>query len=157
MIAKELELTFNRSLEVARARRHDMVTLEHLLYAILDDDYGAEILRACGADLDELRKQLDEYLDTLDQVPDGRAFELEQTLGVTRMLRRAAIHVQSSGKKEIDAGDVLAAMYREPESQAVYLLSQQGVSRLDILEFISHGVSSVGEEPAHLVGGEEDE
>jgi len=158
MIAKELEIVFNNAVAEARKRRHDMVTLEHLLFSMLSDRYSTEVLRACGADLMLLRKDLEDYLGGVPQVPEDKEFELEQTMAVTRVLRRAAIHVQSSGKKEIDAGDVLAAMYREQESHAVYLLSKQGVTRLDVLEYISHGVSKVeGPEPAVPIGGDEED
>ena len=145
MIAKELEATFNLAVDDARRRRHDLVCLEHVLLALLKNQYAIEVLTACGGDLKALARDLETFLATLDTVPDDKEFEMEQTMGVTRVLRRAAVHVQSSGKKEIDAGDVLAAMYREPESHAVFLLEKQGVTRLDILDFISHGVSKAGE------------
>lgn len=156
MITRELEITFNLALSEAKKRRHDTVCIEHLLYAMLHDAKASEILRNCGADLEALKVELEAYLDGLQAVPEGREFEMEQTLAVTRILRRAAIHVQSSGKKEIDAGDVLAAMYREPESQAVYLLEKQGVTRLDILDYISHGISKVAPDDANPVGDEVD-
>ncbi len=156
MIAKHLEEVFNLAVQQARARRHDMVTLEHLLYAMLDSPEAIAVLRACGVEIERLRAELEAFLAEQSAVPEGREFELEQTMAVTRVLRRAAVHVQSAGKKEIEAGDVLAAMYREPDSQAVYLLGQHGVTRLDILEFISHGVTKMGDEPAG-VGGETEE
>ncbi|MEL6544110.1 MAG: AAA family ATPase, partial [Myxococcota bacterium] len=145
MISKELEETFNKAVEEARERRHDMVTLEHLLLAMLSNRFSVEILEACGADIGKIEEDLKEHLDGVAAVPEDRPFELEQTMAVTRVLRRAAIHVQSSGKKEIDAGDILAAMFREPESQAVYILGNQDVSRLDVLEYISHGVGKTSE------------
>ncbi len=145
MISKELEETFNKAVDEARGRRHDMVTLEHLLLAMLSNRFALEILEACGADISKIEEDLKEHLDSVAAVPEDRPFELEQTMAVTRVLRRAAIHVQSSGKKEIDAGDILAAMFREPESQAVYVLGNQDVSRLDVLEYISHGVSKSSE------------
>ena len=111
------------------------------------DNWAMEILRHCGADIDDLRIRLETYLSEQVKVPEDRDYQIEQTLGLTRVLQRAAIHVQSSGKKEMDAGDFLAAAMREPESFAVYVLSQQGVTRLDILEFISHGISKI-DEPA---------
>ena len=154
MIARELELVFNQAVHEARSRRHDMVTLEHLLFAMLSDDFSLAILRALNVDILLLRKDIGDYLNSMLKVPEDKEFELEQTMAVTRVLRRAAIHVQSSGKKEIDAGDILAAMYRENESHAVYSLSKQGVSRLDILEYISHG--STGVNPAVPVGGDEE-
>lgn len=141
MISKELEKTFNRAVGEASHRRHELVCVEHILWAMLDDAVGQEILVACGADLDKLRADLESYLAALNQLPEGAELSVEQTVAVTRILRRAAIHVQSSGKGEISAGDILAAMYREPESHAVYLLKRQEISRLDILDYISHGVT----------------
>ncbi len=161
MIAKELEATFNLAVDDARRRRHDLVCLEHLLLALLKNAYAVQVLEACGADLKLLERDLEAYLATLDTVPDDREFEMEQTMSVTRVLRRAAVHVQSSGKKEIDAGDVIAAMYREPESHAVFLLNKQGVTRLDVLEFISHGVAKTGDlagsPDIRRIEGEDDE
>ena len=155
MITRELELTFNIAVSEAKKRRHEMVTLEHVLYAMLQDRRAAEILHACGADLEKLKKDLEAYMDTLEVVPEGRDFEMDQTNGVTQVLRRAAIHVQSSGRAEIDAGDVLAAMYRQPESQAVYLLHAQDIRRINVLDYIAHGISKGGEEAsAAMVGGE---
>ncbi len=145
MISKELEKTFHRAVDEAGARRHELVCVEHILWAMLDDAIGREILTACAADIEELRNELLAYLSALNQVPEGIDLNVEQTVAVTRILRRAAIHVQSSGKSEIAAGDILAAMYREPESHAVYLLKQQDISRLDILDYISHGVSKTGD------------
>ncbi len=146
MISRELQLTFARAVTDARGRRQDMVCTEHVLRAMLDDERAADILRACGADLEELKKGLEAYLDGLDQMPER--VEVEQTIALTRVLQRAALHVQSSGKAEIEAGDILAAMFNEPESRAVYLLKKQGVTRLDIIEYISHGVAKGIFEPA---------
>lgn len=155
MITRELEATFNLAVREAERRRHDLVCLEHILLAMLQDERAVEILRNCGANIEELKKHLEEHFGTLRTVPEGVKFELEQTVAVTRVLRRAALHVQSSGKKEIDAGDVLAAMFREQDSHAVYLLQKQGVGRLDILEYISHGISKIAPPPSEA--GQEDE
>ncbi|HEY3355729.1 MAG TPA: ATP-dependent Clp protease ATP-binding subunit ClpA [Polyangia bacterium] len=141
MIGRELQLTFSRAVDDARRRRHEYITLEHLLLAVCDDPQGEDVLAACGADLDELRQQLEAHLATLETLPPGSEADVEQTVALMRVLQRAAVHVQSSGKKEIEAGDILAAMYRETESQAVFLLVGQGVTRLDILDYISHGVT----------------
>jgi ATP-dependent Clp protease ATP-binding subunit ClpA len=159
MITRELELTFNMAVREAEKRRHELVCLEHLLYAMCADERATDILRNCGADIGILKSELEEYLKTVTPVPEGEKLELEQTLAVTRVLRRAAIHVQSAGKKEIDAGDVLAAMFHEPDSHAVYILKKQGVTRLDVLDYISHGVSklSEGEESGDPSLGEGDE
>jgi ATP-dependent Clp protease ATP-binding subunit ClpA len=154
MINKELQLAFAQAVQEARQRRHEMVCLEHLLYAMLDDLGTAEILESCGVDLEQLRKQLGEYLSSIEQLPKGAEVAIEQTLAVTRVLQRAALHVQAAQKGEIDAGDVLAAMFHEPESHAVYLLKKQGVTRLDILDCISHGLGRGELEP---VGQEEPE
>ena len=132
-----------------------MVCVEHVLYAMSHDNWAMEILRHCGADIDDLRIRLETYLSEQTKVPEDRDYQIEQTLGLTRVLQRAAIHVQSSGKKEMDAGDFLAAAMREPESFAVYVLSQQGVTRLDILEFISHGISKIDEPALAHAGADE--
>ncbi len=147
MISPELQKTFTRSIQYAKQHRHELICLEHLLLSMLDDAWGAEILLQCGADLIELRSELDAYLKNLEKVPEGNEFEIEQTMALTRVLQRAAVHVQSSGKKEIDAGDILAAMYREPDSHAVFLLEKQGITRLDILDALSHGTRKTGIEP----------
>lgn len=157
MITRELELTFNLAVREAERRRHDLVCLEHILFAMLQDGRACEILKHCGADLEGLKKGLDEYLGGMQSVPDGGKLELEQTVAVTRVLRRAAMHVQSAGKKEIDAGDVLAAMYREQDSHAIFLLQQQGVTRLDILDYISHGVSKIAPDAESRSGGDGDD
>ncbi|MEC9464801.1 MAG: ATP-dependent Clp protease ATP-binding subunit ClpA [Myxococcota bacterium] len=147
MISRELEIVFNLALREAERRRHDLVCVEHVLYAMSHDAWAVEILENCGANPEDLRGKLESYLNDQQQVPEGIDFQIEQTLGLTRVLQRAAIHVQSSGKKEMDAGDFLAAVFREPESHVVYLLTEQGVSRLDVIEFISHGVSKIHGEP----------
>ena len=160
MIAKELEVTFNLAVREAEKRRHELVCVEHILWAMCHDAVATNILKQCGADVDLLKRDLEVYLGGLQQVPNSVKLQIEQTMAVTRVLRRAAIHVQSSGKGEIDAGDVLAAMYREPESHAVYLLTKQDVSRLDVLEYISHGISKIdGENPSfeNALPGAEDE
>jgi len=152
MIAKELEVVFNLAINEARRRRHEMITLEHLLLAMLEESHSRDILAHCGADISMLKAELEAYMDTIAKAPGAAAFELEQTIAMRRVLQRAAIQVQSSAKKEIDAGDILAAMYREPDSHAVYLLRKQGIERLDILDFISHGVSKIAGTDAEPAG-----
>ena len=154
MISRELEVTFNMAVREAERRRHELVCIEHILWAMTQDPHASEVLRHCGAQVKKLRTDLEAYLSALNQVDAAEELHIEQTVAVTRVLRRAAIHVQSSGKKEIQAGDLLAAMYREPESHAVYLLKQQGVTRLDILDFISHGISKI--QPTDLPGDEDE-
>src|ERR671938_113503 len=143
-ITKELESTLGLAFAEAKARRHEHVTLEHLLYALLRDPVASRLLRACGARLPELKRELEQHLqDSQPQLPDGFDRDPEQTRAFQRVLERAAMQVQSSGKETIDAGSVLVAFYRERDSHAVYLLERQGISRLDLLRTISHGAIKV--------------
>lgn len=153
MIRKELELAFAAAVREAQRRRHEMLTVEHLLYALLFDETGSRILRNCGADIEDLREQLEKFfVDKLERLPDTSKKEIIQTIGVQRVLQRALLHVQSSEKGEVDAGDVLAAILEEDDSYAVYFLKAQGVSRLDVLNFISHGSSPTGEDDGQPEG-----
>src|SRR5919204_1930022 len=143
-ITKELESTLRLAFAEAKARRHEHVTLEHLLYALLRDPVAARILRACGARLPELRRELEQHLDdSQPSLPRGAEREPEHTQAFKRVLERAALQVQSSGKEQIDGGNVLVAFYRERDSHAVYLLERQGITRLDLLRYISHGALKV--------------
>ncbi|AFT70258.1 ATP-dependent Clp protease ATP-binding subunit ClpA [Alloalcanivorax dieselolei B5] len=144
MLSKELELTLNEAFHHARSHRHEFMTVEHLLLALLDNDAALEVLRACGADLDELREALTQFIsDATPLLPDDGDDErdTQPTLGFQRVLQRAVFSVQSSGKKEVTGANVLVAIFNEQESQAVYLLNSQDVHRLDVVNFISHGVS----------------
>src|SRR5512136_2846137 len=157
-VSKELQQTLQAAVAEARRRRHEYVTLEHLLHAMTKDKVAAEVLLACGADLKLLEKELEEYLDrTLESLSASQ--DPEQTAAFQRVLQRAAWHVQGSGRNELNAGDVLVAITRERGSHAVYLLERQGVRRLDILSYISHGVSKEGGDggdgPEGEEGGEE--
>ena len=146
-ITKELESSLRLAFAEAKARRHEHVTLEHLLYALLRDPVATRILRACGARLAELKRDLEQHLqDSQPQLPDGFDRDPEQTRAFQRVLERAAMQVQSSGKETIDAGSVLVALFRERDSHALYLLEKQGVTRLDLLRFISHGALKVRDE-----------
>ena len=146
MIKKELEMAFAAAVREAQKRRHEMLTVEHLLYALLYDDMGSRILRSCGADIDELKTQLEEFFsDKIEKFAEGAAKEIIQSIGVQRVLQRAMMHVQAAEKTEMDAGDVLASIFEEEGSYAVYFLKSHGLSRLDILNYISHGVSQSGE------------
>src|SRR5512144_2304289 len=159
-VTKELQLTLQAAVAEAKKRRHEYVTLEHLLHAMTKDKVATEILLACGADLELLARELEDYLDrTLESLPN-RAQDPEQTAAFQRVLQRAAWHVQGSGRTELNAGDVLVAITRERGSHAVYLLERQGVRRLDILSYISHGIAKDGggsgdEESEGGEGGEE--
>jgi ATP-dependent Clp protease ATP-binding subunit ClpA len=142
-VSKELQQTLQAAVAEARRRRHEYVTLEHLLHAMTRDKVASEVLLACGADLKMLEKELEDYLDrTLEAL--AAAQDPEQTAAFQRVLQRAAWHVQGSGRTELNAGDVLVAITRERGSHAVYLLEKQGVRRLDILQYISHGIGKEG-------------
>jgi ATP-dependent Clp protease ATP-binding subunit ClpA len=155
-VSKELQQTLQAAVAEARRRRHEYVTLEHLLHAMTRDKVASEVLLACGADLKMLEKELEDYLDrTLEAL--AAAQDPEQTAAFQRVLQRAAWHVQGSGRTELNAGDVLVAITRERGSHAVYLLEKQGVRRLDILQYISHGIGKEGsgEDEPQEDGGEE--
>ena len=144
MFSAALELILNVALREAAARRHTHLTLEHLLYALAHDPDGEKTLAACGGDLPALRHSLDEFLGTLEQFPRGaRAREPHQTLAFQRVLQTAVLHVQSAGKDEVRFGDVLAAILQQPNSYAAELLRSQDITRLDVLNYISHGISKI--------------
>ncbi len=144
MLSKELELTLNQAFKVARDKKHEFMTIEHLLLALLDNPAAAEVLRACGVDMDRLRRDVDGFIEeTTPVIADNEERETQPTLGFQRVLQRAVFHVQSSGKKEVTGANVLVAIFSEQESQAVYFLDQQDVTRLDIVNYISHGISKV--------------
>jgi len=147
MLSKELESSLNRAFNDARDRRHEYITVEHLLLSLLDNSSANSVLQACGADLSLIRSELHEYLEKNTPIfSDVVSGEVQPTLGFQRVLQRAVFHVQSSGKKEVVGANVLVAMFGEQESQAVYLLSKQGVSRLDVVNYISHGIAKVSDE-----------
>ncbi|HTO97763.1 MAG TPA: AAA family ATPase, partial [Myxococcales bacterium] len=157
-ITKELESSLRLAFAEAKARRHEHVTLEHLLYALLRDPVASRILRACGARLPELKRDLEQHLlESQPQLPEGFDRDPEQTRAFQRVLERAAMQVQSSGKETIDAGSVLVALFRERDSHALYLLEKQGVTRLDLLRFISHGALKVRDESGLRPQGGDDE
>ena len=149
MLSNELEFCLNDAFHQAREARHEYLTVEHLLLAILDTPKVREILRACGADLAKLKQELREHIDqSTPRLDDGEEREVQPTLGFQRVLQRAVFHVQSSGKKEVGVANVLVAIFSEKQSHAVYLLNRQHVTRLDVVNYISHGLSKIGEEKA---------
>lgn len=151
MLSKELEASLNVAFNEARNKRHEYITVEHLLLALLDNSSASSVLKACGADLSRLKIELSQYLDENTPVfHDDQLGEVQPTLGFQRVLQRAVFHVQSSGKKEVTGANVLVAIYGEQESQAIYLLHQQDVNRLDIVNYVSHGISKVSEEDSHM-------
>ncbi|RME50610.1 MAG: ATP-dependent Clp protease ATP-binding subunit ClpA [Deltaproteobacteria bacterium] len=142
LIPKALRRCLLEAHEEARRRRHEFVTLEHLLYVLLQEERACEILVACGADLQALRQDLGNHLEThIEKLPKRRRVEPEQTVGVRRVLARAILHAESSEQSELDLGDILAAYFEENDSYARYLLEAQGISRLDVLNYISHGIA----------------
>src|SRR5208282_4134487 len=135
----------------------EFVCLEHLLFAMLHDVTTTTILKNCGADLDALRRKLAHYLDEqVERMPKGETVMPRYAIGVQRALQRAALHVQSSGRNEINGGNVLVAMFHETESPAYFFLQEQNVSRFDVINFISHGVSKIAAEPKEDAGGNEE-
>ncbi len=144
MLSKELEYTLNKAFKEARDRHHEFMTVEHLLLALLENPTAVEILKACGADMAKLKKDVSEFIEeTTPLIPLDDTRETQPTLGFQRVLQRAVFHVQSSGKKEVTGANVLVAIFSEQESQAVYFLSMQDIARLDVVNYISHGIPKV--------------
>lgn len=145
MLSKELELTLNLAFKEARDKRHEFMTVEHLLLALLDNSSAASVLQACGADLDHLRSELSAFVDeTTPLIPISEPHrETQPTLGFQRVLQRAVFHVQSAGKEEVTGANVLAAIFSEQDSQSVYFLKKENVTRLDVVNYISHGISKI--------------
>ncbi|MEP6864937.1 MAG: ATP-dependent Clp protease ATP-binding subunit ClpA [Deltaproteobacteria bacterium] len=144
MLSPELQATLQRAVDDVRGRRHEYLTLEHLLLAILDDPTGADIVVKCGGSVDGLRGDLTRFLDEqVDELPEGEESGPDQTLAFQRVLQRAAMHVQAAGRQQMTTGNVIASMFRERDSHAVYLLEKQGITRFDVINYISHGVSKV--------------
>jgi ATP-dependent Clp protease ATP-binding subunit ClpA len=143
MIAQELEVSLHMAFMEARQKRHEFITVEHLLLALLDNPSASEVLRACAANVDELRKLLADFVTEHTPILAGEEVDTQPTLGFQRVIQRAILHVQSSGKKEVTGANVLVAIFGEKDSHAVYFLHQKGVTRLDVVNFISHGISKV--------------
>ncbi len=147
MFSNELEYCINEVFQQARQARHEYLTVEHLLLAIIDTPKVREILRACGADLAKLKQELKDHLDqSTPRLEEAEEREVQPTLGFQRVLQRAVFHVQSSGKKEVGVANVLVAIFSEKQSHAVYLLNRQHVARLDVVNYLSHGLSKIAEE-----------
>ncbi|BCM24205.1 ATP-dependent Clp protease ATP-binding subunit ClpA [Methyloradius palustris] len=146
MIAQELEVSLHMAFMDARQKRHELITVEHLLLAMIDNPTAAEVLRSCGANLDNLRSELNHYIEEHTPTVEGdEEVDTQPTLGFQRVIQRAILHVQSSGKKEVTGANVLVAIYGEKDSHAVFFLHQQSVTRLDVVNFISHGVAKVAD------------
>lgn len=149
MIAQELEVSLHMAFVEARQKRHEFITVEHLLLALLDNPSAAETLRACGGNIEQLRKDLSRFIEEHTPSIEGKDdIDTQPTLGFQRVIQRAILHVQSSGKKEVNGANVLVAIFGEKDSHAVYYLQKQGITRLDVVNFISHGISKVQQQPA---------
>ncbi len=155
MIAQELEVSLHMAFVEARQKRHEFITVEHLLLALCDNPSASEVLKACAAKIDELKKALSDFvMQHTPTVAGTGEVDTQPTLGFQRVIQRAILHVQSSGKKEVTGANVLVAIYGEKDSHAVYFLHQQGVSRLDVVNFISHGITKAPQAPGSREEGE---
>jgi ATP-dependent Clp protease ATP-binding subunit ClpA len=151
MLSKELEFTLNLAFKEAREKNHEFMTVEHLLYALLGNPSAVEVLRACGGNLDQLKEEVGKFLEeTTPKLLEGDTRETQPTLGFQRVLQRAVFHVQSSDKTEVTGANVLVAVFSEQESQAVYFLNKLNITRLDVINYISHGISKSYEQPEEL-------
>ncbi len=151
MLSSELEFSLNSAIQNARDARHQYITVEHLLAALLDNPPAAKAIRACGAEVRDLREKLEEFLD--EYVPvlsEEEDIDPQPALGFQRVIQRAILHVQSSGKREVTGTNVLIAMFAEKDSHAVYFLGEEGVSRFDIVNYVSHGIAHKGDTPREL-------
>ena len=154
MFSKDLELTIGQCYKEAREQRHEFMTVEHLLLALLENPSAAAVLRACGADLAKLGKDIKAIIaETVPVLPPNDERDTQPTLGFQRVLQRAVYHVQSSGRKEVTGANVLVAIFGEKDSHAVYFLNQQEVTRLDVVNYISHGIAKIGHEQPQQPAG----
>jgi ATP-dependent Clp protease ATP-binding subunit ClpA len=145
MIAQELEVSLHMAFMEARQKKHEFITVEHLLLAMLENPSALEVLKACGTNLEELKKLLIDFIEEHTPLIADEDSETQPTLGFQRVIQRAILHVQSSGKKEVTGANVLVAIFGEKDSHAVYFLHEKGVTRLDVVNFIAHGIAKVGD------------
>ncbi|HEX7813794.1 ATP-dependent Clp protease ATP-binding subunit ClpA [Dyella sp.] len=158
MFSKDLEVTIGQCYKQAREQRHEFMTVEHLLLALTENQAALGALRACGVDLPRLIAELEKIItETVPVLPQGDERDTQPTLGFQRVLQRAVYHVQSSGRKEVTGANVLVAIFGEKDSHAVYFLHQQEITRLDVVNYISHGIAKIGDEPASNMPGTERE
>ncbi len=147
MLSKELEFTLNLAFKEAQEKKHEFITVEHLLLALLDNPAAAEVLRACGANMDELRSELTQFIDSnTPELATEDIRDVQPTLGFQRVMQRTLFHVQAAGKDEATGANVLVAIFNEQESQAVYFLGKQNITRFDVVNYIAHGISKLHEE-----------
>ena len=159
MLSRNLEQTLHRALAHATERSHEYATLEHLLLSLTDDQDGVSVMMACGVDLERLVAELLEFVDQdLDDMRTEQGGDPKPTAGFQRVIQRAVIHVQSSGREEVTGANVLVALFSERESHAVYFLQMQDMSRLDAVNYISHGIAKVpGQFESRVVFGADEE
>ncbi|HUW97474.1 MAG TPA: ATP-dependent Clp protease ATP-binding subunit ClpA [Acidiferrobacter sp.] len=158
MLSQELEFSLNMAFQEAREKRHEFITVEHLLAALLDNPSAARVLRACAGNIEELRQNLTGFLrENVPTLTPTSQIETQPTLGFQRVIQRAVLHVQGVGKKEVTGANVLVAIFSEKESHAVYFLQKQNITRFDVVNFISHGISKIPGEGHELSASEESE
>jgi ATP-dependent Clp protease ATP-binding subunit ClpA len=160
MISKELSETLGFAVKEAKKRRHEYVCIEHLLFAILFDSYGVEIIENCGGNVENLKHTLEAFFnEKIEKIPEGDEYILQQTLGFQRVIQRAVNHVRSAEKQEVEISDILASIFQEKDSHAEYFLSAEGITRLDVLSYISHDISRTpfGEKPGGFAKTEQGE
>lgn len=146
MLSDELKATINAAIEDTQRRRHEYLTLEHLLLALLGDGSATKVIEGCGGTVEDIKEDVEEFLDdVMDEVPEDDEFTCHQTIGVGRVLQRAVLHVQGAGKREVTGANILVALFAEPESNAVFILSNHGITRRDVTLFIAHGIGRGGE------------
>ena len=155
MLSKDLEVSLNLAFQGARNKRHEFMTVEHLLLVLLDNDIAIDVLKACGIDLERLRSDLEEFVEsTTPLLPEGdKERDTQPTLSFQRVLQRAIFHVQSSGKREVTGANVLVAIFSEQESHAIFLLKQQQVARIDVVNYVAHGIAKVSRHQEQLDPG----
>ena len=145
--SRNLEETLHRAVAYANQRKHEYTTLEHLLLALIDDSDAAAVMRACNVELEALRKNVVQYIDTeLENIVVENHEEAKPTAGFQRVVQRAVIHVQSSGKEEVSGADVLVSLFSERESHAVFFLQSQSMTRFDAVNYLSHGITKARDE-----------
>src|SRR4051812_25764040 len=156
MLSKDVEIAIRVALNDAHRRHHELATVEHLTYALLHDDETANVLRHCGADIKKLKEDFDKFLDEEVEQVDDEEYETTPSRGFQRVVQRAIMHVMGAGKDEVKGFNLLIAVYAEDDSHAAYLLRQHGVDRLDVVSYVSHGVSKlVGSDDANARDGNE--
>src|SRR3989338_8584269 len=157
MLSQELEFSLNSAFQNAREKRHEFITVEHLLAALLDNPSAARVLRACGGNIEELRRSLNSFLEeNVPKLAPGSKIDTQPTIGFQRVIQRAVLHVQGVGKKEVTGANVLIAIFGEKESHAVYFLHKQNISRFDVVNYVSHGISKVPGEGQHELPSPDD-